>query len=110
MGGLLRIIPNREDGGDGYTLPAGNMAAVGGFPESDPALFVYGLRSPWRGSRDSLGRIWVGDVGQGLVEEVNLITAVGQNFGWATHEGPCDPALLVSGTSDAGSDSGNAVD
>jgi len=31
----------------------------------------------------------VGDVGLTTYEEVNLVTQVGQNFGWSTHEGPC---------------------
>jgi hypothetical protein len=32
----------------------------------------------------------VGDVGHGSYEEVNIIEAPGQNFGWPIHEGPCE--------------------
>jgi hypothetical protein len=109
MGALLRIVPNRDPNGEGFIPAQGNLAATfaegtggdggeggigggggSGEEEPDPAVFAYGFRSPWRGTRDSLGRVWVGDVGLEKYEEVNLVTTVGQNFGWAAHEGPCD--------------------
>ena len=40
---------------------------------------------------DSKGRWFVGDVGGSLIEEVNVVTSPGQNFGWPWHEGECDP-------------------
>jgi hypothetical protein len=86
-GSLLRIVPNRTPGGSGFEPAAGNAftdAAAG-----DPSVYAYGLRSPWRGSRDRLGRFWIGDVGAGKIEEVNLATRPGDNFGWNLHEGPC---------------------
>lgn len=93
-GALHRIIPNREPGGMGYTPAPGNMTAGMGGAGSDltpfPSLYAYGLRSPWRATRDSLGRYWVGDVGHGAYEEVNIIDSPGQNFGWPIHEGPCE--------------------
>jgi len=51
-------------------------------------IWAIGLRNPWRFSIDrDTGRIWIGDVGQGAREEVNVITAPGQNFGWPFREG-----------------------
>lgn len=97
MGSLIRILPNREAGEGGHEIPPGNMASVtetegaGGAPfeDADPSVFAYGFRSPFRGTRDASGRVFVGDVGLGTFEEVNLVTEVGQNFGWAEAEGPC---------------------
>ena len=52
-------------------------------------MYAYGLRSPWKGLRDAAGRYWVGDVGANTIEEIDLITGVGQNFGWSHAEGSC---------------------
>ncbi len=94
LGSLVRIVPSRKEGEGGHEIPAGNMAEVvaqGGAAATDidPTVFAYGFRSPWRGTRDSLGRVWVGDVGLGKSEEVDLVTEAGQNFGWDEEEGPC---------------------
>lgn len=51
-------------------------------------IWAYGLRNPWRMSFDSEdGRLWVGDVGQKVYEEVSIVTA-GANLGWPIMEGP----------------------
>jgi hypothetical protein len=105
-GSLLRFVPNREPGGSGYTLVDGNAADT--LSDADPAVYSYGLRSPWRGYRDPNGRFWVGDVGLETTEEVDLITEPAQNMGWPTAEGPCDgecesltdPLLSFGRTSD----------
>jgi glucose/arabinose dehydrogenase len=48
-GSLLRILPNRTEAGSGYDPADGN--AFSG-DEGDESIYAYGLRSPWRGTRD----------------------------------------------------------
>ena len=52
---------------------------------------AYGLRNPWRISFDRLtGDLWIGDVGQDRVEEVDVLPARQRglvNFGWSAYEG-----------------------
>ena len=49
--------------------------------------WAIGLRNPWRMSFDPLnGRLFTGDVGQNLYEEVDLITP-GADYGWNVREG-----------------------
>jgi glucose/arabinose dehydrogenase len=52
------------------------------------SLFAYGLRNPWRFSWDGQ-RMYIGDVGQGTREEVDVLSAfdAGANFGWPLMEG-----------------------
>jgi glucose/arabinose dehydrogenase len=52
----------------------------------------YGLRNPWRFSFDrTTGNLWIADVGQGSVEEIDFRTRaqVGSlaNYGWNRYEG-----------------------
>ncbi len=50
-------------------------------------LYAVGFRNPWRFSFDMVtSNLWCGDVGQGLWEEVNIVTN-GGNYGWAFREG-----------------------
>jgi glucose/arabinose dehydrogenase len=52
---------------------------------------ALGLRNPWRFSFDrATGRLWIGDVGQDRIEEINAVDLDGTllNFGWAAYEGP----------------------
>ena len=53
-------------------------------------IWHYGLRNPWRLSFDrETGDLWIGDVGQGAWEEVDVARdgEGGLNFGWNLMEG-----------------------
>ena len=83
LGKILRIRPN-PGGFPPYTVPAGN-------PFADE-IWSYGLRNPFRFSFDRGGSgIWIGDVGQGALEEVDHGPAPGLgggfNYGWSCFEG-----------------------
>ena len=92
LGSMIRIVPSAEGG---YT-PADDNPFLDD-ADVDPAIYAYGLRSPWRGLLDAAGRMWIGDVGAEDFEEVDLaMPGGGQNFGWGICEGPCDVAGLTN--------------
>lgn len=84
LGSLLRID---VDAGSPYAIPSDNpFAGGGGLPE----IWAIGLRNPWRFSFDeSAGTLFVADVGQNRLEEINAVeaSAAGLNYGWNTMEG-----------------------
>jgi glucose/arabinose dehydrogenase len=88
LGKVLRIDP-RPSGGRPYGIPPDNpfVARSGARPE----IWAYGLRNPWRFSFDPAnGDLYLADVGQGSVEEVNVVPAArqsGANYGWSKFEG-----------------------
>lgn len=90
LGKLLRIDVQGDDFASdtqNYSIPLSNPF-VGS--NSDDEIFAYGLRNPWRVSFDRAnGDIWIGDVGQGAREEIDLLPAgsSGQNYGWRVMEG-----------------------
>jgi glucose/arabinose dehydrogenase len=90
LGKIMRIVPRRGEGTAGYDPHPDNPFAGDPSTSSGPDLYAWGLRSPWRGAMDSSGRLFIGDVGSDI-EEVNLATEPGQNFGWSLAEGPCKP-------------------
>lgn len=67
-----------------YRIPPGNAFVEG---EGAAEVYAWGLRNPWRFDFDADGDIWVADVGNGEMEEIDVITAPGQNFGWPKWEG-----------------------
>ena len=62
-----------------------------GFVFGNDEIWSYGLRNPWRWSFDrETGAIYIGDVGQGVWEEVNCASGSstgGENYGWLPYEG-----------------------
>jgi glucose/arabinose dehydrogenase len=82
LGNILRIDIDR---GSPYGIPRNNPFV--GKPGRDE-IFAYGLRNPYRMSFDMKGghRLFAGDAGQGLWEEVSIIER-GGNYGWNVREG-----------------------
>lgn len=96
LGKILRINPLDPDGpgGRSYGIPGDNpfVGAGGGVKEE---IYAYGIRNPWGLSFDngvSPPRLYGADVGQGRIEEVNLIVN-GGNYGWRYLEGTERPAF-----------------
>lgn len=86
LGKILRIDIDRPQSQTvRYSSPAAN-------PFSGPAagrdeIFAWGFRNPWRFSFDRMtGQLYAGDVGQGAVEEVDIVSN-GGNYGWRVLEG-----------------------
>jgi glucose/arabinose dehydrogenase len=92
LGKMLRIDPVAA-GAEPFAVPVDNPFADD--PAADPTIWAYGLRNPWRFSFDAdTGDLWIGDVGQGVFEEINRSVATegrdaarGANFGWSALEG-----------------------
>ena len=84
LGKILRIDVDRPTPTRAYSLPADNPFL--GVPGRDE-IFAWGFRNPWRASFDrQTGALYVGDVGQGRREEVDIVT-LGGNYGWRFFEG-----------------------
>ncbi len=103
LGKILRIdVDHPLNDQQPYSSPPGNPF-VGAIPGRDE-IFALGLRNPFRFSFDrQTGQLYVGDVGQNLLEEVDIVT-VGGNYGWRVFEGTnctnldpelCNPANYV---------------
>ncbi|MGB6219733.1 PQQ-dependent sugar dehydrogenase [Haloferula sp.] len=80
----------------GYRIPADNPWVTG-----DGSLleefYSIGLREPHRMSYDPVeDRFWIGDVGAGEREEVNILDAPGLNFQWRYGEGSIINAGLLA--------------
>lgn len=90
LGKLLRIdIDNPVIGGLNYSVPADNpfFGAGSGVKQE---IWAYGLRNPWKWSFDrNTGDIWIADVGQNQIEEINMVTggSLAVNYGWRCYEG-----------------------
>jgi putative heme-binding domain-containing protein len=85
LGKMLRIDIDHQDAGLGYAIPWDNpfRDRAGARPE----IWAYGLREPWRFNFDpATGDLWVGDVGQDRIEEVDIVRR-GENYGWNVFEG-----------------------
>ena len=131
LGTILRIDVSAASASERYSIPPSNPFA--GVDGSRGEIFAYGLRNPWRFSFDighgdlgladigenepgGLVEIWVGDVGQNLWEEINLVRR-GLNYGWNVMEGghcfsprsDCPEAGLELPVAEYGRDAGCSV-
>jgi glucose/arabinose dehydrogenase len=101
LGSLLRIDPT-PDADRPYSIPADNPFANGPLVLADgttidgaPEVFAWGLRNPWKIAFDRVtGELWIPDVGQNEIEEVNVVGPTADHpagwahdFGWSAFEG-----------------------
>lgn len=107
LGKMLRIDINGDDfaadANRNYAVPADNpFVGVAG----DDEIWSYGLRNPWRSSFDrETGDLYIGDVGQGAREEINVQLASssgGENYGWRLREGTIATPSGVGGAKPPG--------
>ena len=82
LGGIYRIDVDNQEGDKAYAIPDDNPL-VG--QEGRDEYYAWGLRNPFRMSFND-GQLFVGDLGQDLFEEVNIVEK-GGNYGWNVREG-----------------------
>ncbi len=102
LGKIIRLDIDHTNGAIPYAVPADNpFVGVAGADE----IYMVGMRNPYRFSFDRGGshQLIIGDVGQGMWEEID-IGQLGGNFGWRIWEGNhctnndptlCNPAGFV---------------
>jgi len=85
LGKIVRIDVRNSSAGEPYRIPQDNPFVDRAGAKGE--VWAYGLRNPWRMAFDrDTGTLWVADVGQNAVEEVNTVRR-GQNLGWRIMEG-----------------------
>jgi glucose/arabinose dehydrogenase len=96
LGKMLRIDVNTTTA-PFYSSPNSNpYVGVAGNDE----IWAIGLRNPWKFSFNRLnGDLWIADVGQDAIEEINKVVSPlpnsGINFGWRCYEG--NSTFITSG-------------
>jgi glucose/arabinose dehydrogenase len=115
---VLRIDIDAPGPGDlPYGIPSDNPFV--GVEGARPEIWATGLRNPWRMRFDAAtGDLWIGDVGQGEREEIDLAPAGvgGLDFGWNIMEGTacyrsdeCEQEGLTLPIAEYGHDEGCSV-
>jgi glucose/arabinose dehydrogenase len=118
LGKMLRIDVLGAPEGEPYAIPADNPWPDGA--DARPEILHLGLRNPFRSSIDpATGDLWIGDVGQGEWEEVDVARsgARGLDFGWRRWEGRhcfepatgCDPDGVTLPVAEYGHGAGCSV-
>lgn len=92
LGSILRIDPAEPTEDLPYRVPADNP--FNGSPDGQDEIWLWGARNPWKFSFDMITEdLWVADVGQNAIEEINLLRSGqqpagrGANLGWNITEG-----------------------
>jgi uncharacterized repeat protein (TIGR03806 family) len=95
LGKMLRIDVSAASSTTTYAIPPNNpyvgnprCNVSGNGTANCPEIYAYGFRNPWRWSFDRGGtnQLWLNDVGQSALEEVDLVVR-GGNYGWRCFEG-----------------------
>jgi glucose/arabinose dehydrogenase len=98
LGKILRIDVDNQQPGQEYAIPVDNPFY--GSSTDRPEIYAWGFRNPYSFSFDRGGsrQLFLGDVGQNRVEEVNIVVK-GGNYGWKAKEGTLtfDPNLPQTG-------------
>ena len=101
LGKMLRLdVSTPATASVPYGIPASNRYSsnarcnVNGTGTANcPEIYAYGFRNPWRWSFDRLsGELWLNDVGQGALEEVDRVV-LGGNYGWRCYEATSDTGM-----------------
>ncbi len=91
LSSIIRIDPL---GGERYGVPPDNpFVGMAGFA---PEIWAWGLRHAQHFSFDSDGTMYINDIGQTQIEEVN-IGIPGANYGWRLREGTFATAFGIGG-------------
>lgn len=94
MSGIMRIDPLGGDAVHAYGIPPDNPFVNDDSIASE--IWVYGLRHTQQFSFDTDGRVFMADIGQNQVEEINIGVA-GANYGWRVREGTFATAMALPG-------------
>lgn len=86
-GSIFRIDPRGNNSTNKqYGIPASNPFADRAEEGARGEIYAYGFRNPHRITWTRDGRMLASNVGQAMIESINLIQA-GHNYGWAIREG-----------------------
>jgi glucose/arabinose dehydrogenase len=94
MSSIMRIDPLGGVGDMPYGIPEDNPFT--GNPAYAPEIWAYGLRHPQHFSFDIDGTMYISDIGQNQIEEINIGKA-GANYGWRLREGTFATAFGIGG-------------
>ena len=84
LSAIIRIDPLAAEDGRAYGIPGDNPFV--NTPGAAPEIWAYGLRHPQHFSFDVDGTMFIADIGQSQIEEINRGVA-GANYGWRLREG-----------------------
>jgi hypothetical protein len=85
-GKILRIDVDSLGSNGRYAIPSDNPFASGA-GGSVPEIYAWGVRNPWRISRDrATNELYAGSNGDFTIESI-LRIQLGRNYGWAAEEG-----------------------